>query len=126
MAQEKTKTKPYKEVVEKTLHNEDYGTESNGKFYPANRVKVELISYSWEIEKNDGTLQPYEWLKVAITNSKLILQDGQNVVKPKIVKTAKWETIVNDETKVKLSVDEFFEILEKFKGVDKSEFEKKS
>jgi len=51
MAQEKQKLKPYKEVLEKNLYSVDYEEETkDGNKYPKNRIKVDLISYSGQVE----------------------------------------------------------------------------
>ena len=113
MAQEKQKLKPYKEVLDKVLYSKDYETESNGKVYPTNRVKVELVDYSWENEIK-WEVKPYEWQKVKITNSKLESEDWQNVIKKKVQKTQYWDKIVDDESVVRLSPDEFTELLKHF------------
>ncbi len=113
MAQEKQKLKPYKEVLDKVLYTKDYETESNDKTYPTNRIKVELVDFSWEVEVK-WEVKEYSWQKVVITNSKLQLQDWQNVIKQKSIKTSFWEKIVNDETQVKITPDEFTELLKHF------------
>jgi hypothetical protein len=70
---------------------------------------VDLISYNWETQYN-WVIKPYEWQKIMITNSKLELQDWQAVIKSKVFN---WKT-VKDETKIKLSLDEFNNILKHF------------
>lgn len=126
MAPEKQKLKPYKEVLEKNLYSVDYSKEfSNWDSYPVNRIKVDLVSFSWEVEVQNE-VREYEWMKIVITNSKLQIQDGQNVIKQKSMKTQYWEKIVNDETKVKITVDEWDEILNYFKNISGSEEKKTS
>lgn len=126
MAPEKQKLKAYKEVLEKNLYSVDYEDETkDGNKYPKNRIKVDLISYSWEVEVQNE-VREYEWLKIVITNSKLQLQDWNNVIKQKSMKTPYWEKIVNDETKVKITVDEWDEILNYFKNLSGSEEKKTS
>ncbi len=115
--QTKKELKPYKEVLEKNLYSVDYEDETkDGNKYPKNRIKVDLISYSWEVEVN-GEVREYEWMKIVLTNSKLQIQDWQNVIKQKSLKTPYGERIVNDETKVKISIDEWDWILEHFKNL---------
>lgn len=117
MAQEKQKLKPYKEVLEKNLYSVDYEDETkDGNKYPKNRIKVDLVSFSGEVEVQNE-VREYEWMKIVITNSKLQLQDWNNVIKQKSMKTPYWERIVNDETKVKISIDEWDWILEHFKNL---------
>lgn len=124
MAQEKQKLKPYKEVLEKNLYSVDYEEETkDGNKYPKNRIKVDLISYSGEVEVQNE-VREYEWMKIVITNSKLQLQDWNNVIKQKSMKTQYWEKIVNDETKVKITVDEWDDILNHFKNLSGSEEKK--
>lgn len=113
MAKTQTKElKQYKEVLEKVLYKQDYESTSNGKTYPTNRIKAELVSYSWETEVK-WEVRAYEWQKVVITNSKLQLQDWVSVIKQKQV----WNYIKNDETQVKIWVDEFQELIEFFKNL---------
>lgn len=117
MAQEKQKLKPYKEVLEKNLYSVDYEDETkDGNKYPKNRIKVDLVSFSGEVEVQNE-VREYEWMKIVITNSKLQIQDGQNVIKQKSMKTPYWERIVNDETKVKISIDEWDNIITHFKNL---------
>lgn len=124
MAQKNQKLKPYKEVLEKNLYSVDYeDTTSDGKKFPKNRVKVDLVSFCWEVEVK-WEVREYEWTKIVITNSKLQLQDGNNVIKQKSMKSPYGERIVNDETKVKLSVDEWDWIIEHFKNLSWSEEKK--
>lgn len=126
MAQEKQKLKPYKEVLEKNLYSVDYEDETkDGNKYPKNRIKVDLVSFSWEVEVQNE-VREYEWMKIVITNSKLQIQDGQNVIKQKSMKTSYWERIVNDETKVKISIDEWDAIISHFKNLSWSEEKKTS
>lgn len=126
MAQEKQKLKSYKEVLEKNLYSVDYEDETkDGNKYPKNRIKVDLVSFSWEVEVQNE-VREYEWMKIVITNSKLQIQDGQNVIKQKSMKTPYWERIVNDETKVKISIDEWDAIISHFKNLSWSEEKKTS
>lgn len=108
---EKQKQK-YIETVEKELFSKDYFKND----YPLNRVKVELINYSWEYQDKNKDLVPYSWKKIKITNSKLQLQDNNIIIKQKI----KWTYIVNDETIVKLTIEEFDDII---KSISKEEFD---
>lgn len=109
-----TELQKYKEVLEKNLFSKDYETTSeSGHVYPTNRVKVSLVSYSWEVEVK-WEVRPYSGQKIVITNSKLQLQDDQYVIKQKQV----WNYIKNDETQVKISVEEFDEIIQHFKNLD--------
>lgn len=114
MSQEKQKLKPYIEVLDKVLYTNDYVDKTDDwKIYPRNRVKVSLVDFSWEVEVK-WEVKEYSWQKVVITNSKLQLQDWQNVIKQKSIKTSYWEKIVNDETQVKITPDEFTELLKHF------------
>lgn len=114
MSETQTQTKPYKETLEKVLYTQDYETTSQSwNTYPTNRVKVELVKYEWETLVK-WQVQAYEGTKVVITNSKLQIQDGNNVIKQKVRKTSYWDKIVNDETQVKLSMDEFTNLLKEF------------
>lgn len=126
MADTKKELKPYREVLEKNLYSVDYeDTTSDGKKFPKNRVKLDLVSFSWEVEVK-WEVREYEWMKVVITSSKLQLQDWQNVIKQKSIKTPYGERIVNDETKVKLSVDEWDWIIDHFKNLSSTTEEKKN
>lgn len=112
MAETKTNTslKKYSEKLEKNLYSVDYEVESsNGNKFPSNRVKVDLINYDWEIEIK-WEIRPYSWQKIVITNSKLELEDWNAVIKSKSVN---WKAI-KDETKIKISPDEFQDILKHF------------
>lgn len=93
----------YTEKVEKELFSKDYYKWE----YPQNRVKVELINYSWEYQDKNKGLVPYSWKRIKITNSKLQLQDDNVIIKQKI----RWSYIVNDETNVKLTIQEFDDII---------------
>lgn len=111
-----TKTKPYKEVLEKELYTNDYETTSESwKTYPTNRIKVQLVNYSWELKDYKWEIKSYQGQKVIITNSKLETEDWQNVIKKKVLKTSYWDKVVDDQTQVKLSPDEFTDLLNNFK-----------
>lgn len=102
------KIKDYKETLKSVLYVKDYeNVSTNGKTYPKNRVKVELFDYSFSSDVK-GELKDFVWQKVVITNSRLVLQDWQYFIKQKVV----WNKIVNDETKLKLSLLEFRDMLD--------------
>lgn len=114
MNDSKQKLKPYKEILDKVLYTNDYVLKTdNWKTYPKNRIKVELVDYTWQVEVK-WEIRDYQWQKISISNSKIEFQDWQNVIKQKSIKTAYWDRIVKDETVVKITPDEFNEILKHF------------
>lgn len=103
-----TKTKPYKETLDKVLYEQEYSnTSENGTQYPSHRVRVEHISYNWEYKNNNWEIVPYEWEKIIIRNSKLTLNQWNVEVKKKV----RWTYSVNDETVVKMSIEDFDNLL---------------
>lgn len=104
-----TELAKYKEVLEKVLFKKDFYKNE----YPTHRVSVELVSYTGEnLVKNE--VNSYSWLKIFIRNTKLTLNKNEVETKKKLV----WNNIVDDETIVKILVDDFDEIIQHFKNLD--------
>lgn len=101
-------TKPYRETLVSNLYTKEYEKESkNGKSYPSNQVRIDLLSYEWEYESN-GKAVAYQWEKIKITNQKRELENGDTVNKKKATYNGR---IVDDCTVVSMSIAELNELL---------------
>ncbi len=100
--------KNHKETLKDTLYSKDFFNVSDDwKEFPKNRVKVWLIDYTWEYKNNSWEWQKYEWEKVKISNTKLVTEDWQIVLKKKVV----WNKSVDDWTVCTMSLEDFTDMI---------------
>ena len=103
----------YTETLKENLYSKVYTKTSKDweKEYPVNKVKINLYEYNWEYKNKDWENVEYNGEKVKIINTKLIIEDWEYV---NAKKSINWK-VLNDETMVVMSTENFAEMIENFK-----------